>query len=142
MAPSTTPSLLLRRGGRRALASSSSQQQLLQQQQQQSRALAAFAPGAYEKGSNEFGPGGRSSVSGITAALFGGTGFMGKYLQFEMGEGVGQSTNLGLVGCVWRVCACMKKDESDHAPSTHPSFCPHPPLPFPLTNSTQNPPID
>lgn len=50
------------------------------------RGLAAFAPGHYEKGFKEFGPGGRSSVSGITAALFGGTGFMGKYLQFEMGE--------------------------------------------------------
>lgn len=49
------------------------------------RGLAAFAPGHYEKGFKEFGPGGRSSVAGIKAALFGGTGFMGKYLQFEMG---------------------------------------------------------
>lgn len=49
------------------------------------RGLAAFAPGHYERAGKEFGPGGRSSVSGITAALFGGTGFMGKYLQFEMG---------------------------------------------------------
>lgn len=64
------------------------------------RGLAAFAPGHYERGFQEFGPGGRSSVAGITAALFGGTGFMGKYLQFEMGawDRSGCGLELGWVG--------------------------------------------
>lgn len=39
-----------------------------------------------ERGMNEAGRGGRSSVSGITVAVFGGTGFLGKYFMFELGE--------------------------------------------------------
>ncbi|TFJ86378.1 hypothetical protein NSK_002586 [Nannochloropsis salina CCMP1776] len=45
-----------------------------------------FGVGKLEQGFKEFGPGGRSSVAGITASLFGGTGFLGKYLQFELGK--------------------------------------------------------
>lgn len=75
------------------------------------RGLAAFAPGHYEKGFKEFGPGGRSSVSGITAALFGGTGFMGKYLQFEMGEFLvlfwGLVVGWGWTGCDMCECVCI-----------------------------------
>ncbi|GAB5037056.1 nadh dehydrogenase [Nannochloropsis oceanica] len=50
------------------------------------RGLSGVAAGQLEKGFKDFGPGGRSSVAGITASLFGGTGFLGKYLQFEMGK--------------------------------------------------------
>lgn len=50
------------------------------------RGFSGFAAGQLEKGFKEFGPGGRSSVAGITASLFGGTGFLGKYLQFELGK--------------------------------------------------------
>lgn len=73
------------------------------------RGLAAFVPGHYEKGFKEFGPGGRSSVSGITAALFGGTGFMGKYLQFEMGEFLGFVFG-GWTGCDMCVCVHTRVD--------------------------------
>ena len=50
------------------------------------RALGIFAPHKLERGYNEFGPGGRSSVAGFNTSLFGGTGFLGKYLQFELGK--------------------------------------------------------
>jgi NADH dehydrogenase (ubiquinone) 1 alpha subcomplex subunit 9 len=33
-----------------------------------------------------FGPGGRSSNSGITATIFGGYGFVGRYYASELGE--------------------------------------------------------
>ena len=34
----------------------------------------------------KFGPGGRSSNSGITATVFGGTGFVGRYVLNELGR--------------------------------------------------------
>jgi hypothetical protein len=47
-----------------------------------------------ERGFYEAGPGGRSSVSGITSTVFGGTGFLGKYLLFELGEDWGRKGRL------------------------------------------------
>ena len=38
------------------------------------------------RGEYERGPGGRSSVAGINSSIFGGTGFLGKYLCFELGK--------------------------------------------------------
>lgn len=39
-----------------------------------------------DRGLREAGMGGRSSVAGITATVFGGTGFLGKLLLFELGK--------------------------------------------------------
>lgn len=38
------------------------------------------------RGEYEKGPGGRSSIAGINSSIFGGTGFLGKYLCFELGK--------------------------------------------------------
>lgn len=44
-----------------------------------------------QRGFNEVGKGGRSSASGLTAVVFGGTGFLGKYLMFELGKSAAPS---------------------------------------------------
>ena len=57
-----------------------------------------------------FGAGGRSSNNGMTATVFGGNGFIGRYLMNELGEFVvltiGDELNLGHTGsCGTRVYA-------------------------------------
>ena len=46
-------------------------------------------------GKANFGPGGRSSSSGITATVFGGYGFVGRYFMSELGKCSFSSSSLG-----------------------------------------------
>ena len=54
----------------------------VQKRHAQGQALARTSP----FGNIRFGPGGRSSNSGITATVFGGYGFLGRYFINELGR--------------------------------------------------------
>lgn len=43
-------------------------------------------PRIVDKRLNEQGPGGRASTAGIKVAVFGGTGFLGRYVLCELGK--------------------------------------------------------
>ena len=43
-------------------------------------------PRILDKRMNEQGPGGRASIAGIKVAVFGGTGFLGRYVLCELGK--------------------------------------------------------
>jgi len=62
------------------------------------RKAAALTSKFVERIGGEVGPGGRSSVSGRTVAVFGGTGFLGRYVAFELGQN-GTKTYFGNRGC-------------------------------------------
>lgn len=76
-----------------------------QQARSQSSSSGAGVAGLYKKYTpydNQFGPGGRSSNSGITATVFGAYGFVGRYLVNELGQ-CGSRVYVPFRGCEFEI---------------------------------------
>ena len=70
------------------------------------RAIQPLVEGArgYRKAVGQYGAGGRSSVNDKTVAVFGATGFLGRYVTNQLGERPDSGRNLKLFPAVVAIC--------------------------------------